>query len=230
MSLTHDSSIECSAPVQILTSQPFSKVKLSAFDTLNSLAKLIIDALKQVLVVDIQLANLAQQLVLDPVLINDDFHAVEVTNVGIDAGHLRALVKLHGQVDDLANVALSLSLSLLSRPRGTLHELLAFHRLGSQNILGASETSIELLVLLDQKTTLTFDLVIGKASLHLECGVVVSRTHALTRGRELASSALLNDALKLSDLDGILVLHPCELTQMCILEDSMGLSEEVIDQ
>ena len=48
--------------------------------------------------------------------------------------------------------------------------------------------------------------------------------------KALSQVLLLNDSLKLGDLDSILVLHACQLSQMSILEDCMSLSKEVIDQ
>ena len=91
-------------------------VFLSSFDAFNRFAELVVDALEHILVVDVDLGRFTQDFLLYPILVQNDFLSVEVTDVGVDAAHLRPLVELHGQADNLADVALSFCLRFLGHP------------------------------------------------------------------------------------------------------------------
>ena len=145
----------------------------SSFDALGGLAELVIDTIKHVLVVDVELRRLPHQLLLDPILVAYDLLAIEVANLGINAAHLRAFVKLHGEANDLANVAFCFGLGLLGDPGGSLHELFLLEGLRGEDVLSAAQASIKLGVLLDQHTTLPLNLIIREAGLHLEGSVVI---------------------------------------------------------
>ena len=146
---------------------------LSATNTLDGLAEFIVDAFKQVFIVDVELGCLAKELLLDPLFVHEHLLPIEVTNVRIHATQLSALVKLHRQVYNLADVSLSLILGLLCHPRGSLHELLALHSFGGEDVLSASESAVKLLVLLDEQTALALNFVVGERCLHLKGCVVV---------------------------------------------------------
>jgi hypothetical protein len=96
---------------------------LSATNTLDGLAEFIVDAFKQVFIVDVELGCLAKELLLDPLFVHEHLLPIEVTNVRIHATQLSALVKLHRQVYNLADVSLSLILGLLCHPRGSFGQL-----------------------------------------------------------------------------------------------------------
>ena len=148
-----------------------------AFNTFDSLAKLVVHTLEQILVVCVDLRHFAQQLVLNPLLVQNDLLSVEVFDGCIDTAQLRTLIELHGQVDDLANMSLSFDLCLFGRPRGAFHKLFAFHGLRSQDVFGTSQSTVQPLIFLDQHASLAFDFIISKWCLHFECGVVVGCVH-----------------------------------------------------
>ena len=67
----------------------------SSLDTFDSFSQFVVDALKQVLVVSVQLGGFTKQFALNPLLVHHDLLAIEVSNRSIDARELGALVEFH---------------------------------------------------------------------------------------------------------------------------------------
>ena len=103
-------------------------------------------------------------------------------------------------------MALAFDLGLLCSPGSTFHKLLTLHSLGSEDVLGSTQTSVKLFVLLNQKTSLSLNFVISERGLDLEGSVVILSSHKRSESLALGGG-LRNNILQLCDFNSILVLH-----------------------
>ena len=125
-------------------------------------------------------------------------------------------------------MSLSLDLGFFGSPGGTLHELFTLHGLRGKDIFCASQASIQFLVFLNQKATLSLNLIVRERSLHFVGGVMIRRQNRGTVA-SLPQILLLNDPFKLGYFNCILVFHSSKFAQVGVLEDSVRLTEEIIN-
>ena len=134
----------------------------SVLEAFYGLGELEVDVLEEGLESAVQVGCLSDDFLLDPVLVLAHVSSVVLVDVRVDDAHLRTLFEFLHQIDHLAGVSVRLDLGLLCRPGGALHELLPLLCSARQQVLGASQPSLQLLVLLDQEASLSLDFVVSE--------------------------------------------------------------------
>ena len=109
----------------------------------------------------------------------------------------------------------------------SLHELFPLLRSTSKQVLSTSESSLQFLVLFNQETSLSFNLIVGKRCLDFESSVMI---FSLNSGCETTSTQLFNRLLQFCHLYCILILNASNFTKVCILQNGMCFSKEIVNK